>query len=191
MRQGPGVVPEARLESTENGLIPTGEGWFILNAREAAWWTRDRRGVLCEFEGAGREDALDFTQLGINLTRLGPGEPMGMYHWEADQEDFLVLAGEALLIVEGEERPLRRWDFVHCPAGTNHVIVGAGDAPCLVLAVGARDRSTGPDWGAYTVDEAALRHGAGVEEETTDAEQAYARFREGKLTGYRKGWLPE
>ena len=87
-----------------------------------------------------------------------------MYHWEADQEDFLVLAGEALLIVEGEERPLRQWDFVHCPAGTNHTIVGAGDASCLVLAVGARDRSTGPDWGGYTVDEAAIRHGAGVEQ---------------------------
>ena len=72
-----------------------------------------------------------------------------MYHWEADQEDFLVLSGEALLIVEGDERPLRQWDLVHCPAGTKHVIVGAGDGPCLVLAVGARDRSTGPDWGAF------------------------------------------
>ncbi len=99
-----------------------------------------------------------------------------MYHWEADQEDFLVLAGEALLIVEGNERPLRQWDFVHCPAGANHVIVGAGGVPCVVLAVGARVRSMGPDWGAYTVDEAALRHGAGVEEETTDEKQAYARF---------------
>ena len=85
-----------------------------------------------------------------------------MYHWEADQEDFLVLVGEALLIVEGEERPLRQWDFVHCPAGTNHIIVGEGNGPCLVLAVGARDRSKGTEWGAYTVDEAALRWGACV-----------------------------
>jgi uncharacterized cupin superfamily protein len=185
------MVPESRLESTENGLVPTGEGWFVLNARETQWWARDGRGVLCEFEGAEIEDALDFTQLGINLTRLEPGQPMSMYHWEADQEDFLVLAGEAMLIVDGEERPLRQWDFVHCPAGTNHTIVGAGDGPCLVLAVGARDRSTGPEWGAYTVDEAALRHGAGVEEETTDAGQAYARFRKGKLTPYREGWLPD
>ena len=114
-----------------------------------------------------------------------------MYHRENDQEDFLVLAGEALAIVEGEERRLRRWDFLHCPAGTNHVLVGAGAAPCVVLAVGARDRSTGPDWGAYTVDAAAQRHGAGVESETTDPKEAYARFPQGGLTGYREGWLPD
>ena len=114
-----------------------------------------------------------------------------MYHWEADQEDFLVLAGEALLIVEGEERPLRQWDFVHCPAGTKHVIVGAGDGSCVVLAVGARDLSMGPDWGGYTVDEAALRHRAGVEEETTEAAQAYARFTRRGPTRYREGWLPD
>jgi uncharacterized cupin superfamily protein len=116
---------------------------------------------------------------------------MAMYHRENDQEDFLVLAGEALLVIEGEERPLRRWDFVHCPAGTAHVIIGGGEGPCLVLAVGARDRSTEPDWGAYTVDETALRHGAGVERETTDAGEAYARFPSGGLTRYREGWLPE
>jgi uncharacterized cupin superfamily protein len=102
-----------------------------------------------------------------------------------------VLAGEALLIVEGEERPLRQWDFVHCPAGTNHVIVGAGDGPAVVLAVGARDQSTGPDWGAYTVDEAALRHGAGVDRETTDQRQAYARLTKREPTRYQEGWLPE
>jgi uncharacterized cupin superfamily protein len=145
--------------------------------------------VLCEFEGAGLEGAADFHELGINLTRLGPGEPMSMYHREADQEDFLVLAGEALLIVEGEERALRPWDFVHCPAGASHTIVGVGSGPCLVLAVGARDRSTGPEWGAYTVDEAAIRHGAGVERETTEPDEAYARFGKGELTRYREGWL--
>ena len=184
------MVPEAELVPTERGLVPKGEGWFVVNARETQWWERPGRGVLCEFEGAGFGGAADFEQLGINLTFLAPGEPMAMYHRENDQEDFLVLAGEALLIIEGEERPLRKWDFVHCPAGTNHVIIGAGDAPCLVLAVGARDRSTGPDWGAYTVDEAAIRHGAGVERETTDADEAYARFGNGRLTRYREGWLP-
>ena len=184
-------MEEAELVATERGLVPKGEGWFVLNARNTQWWERPGRGVLCEFEGAGFEDALDFAQLGINLTLLAPGEPMSMYHRENDQEDFLVLRGEALLIVEGEDRPLKQWDFVHCPAGTNHVIVGAGDAPCLVLAVGARDRSRGADWGAYTVDEAAIRHGAGVEQETTDAGEAYARFPRGRLTGYRSGWLPD
>ncbi len=98
------VVPEAELVSTERGLVPKGQGWFVVNARETQWWNRPGRGVLCEFEGAGFEGAADFLQLGINLTVLAPGEPMAMYHWEADQEDFLVLAGEALAIVEGEER---------------------------------------------------------------------------------------
>jgi len=183
------VVPEAELVETERGLVPTGDGWFVLNARDAQWWERPGRGVLCEFEGAGFDGATDFTQLGINVTRLEPGEPRSMYHWEVDQEDFLILAGEALLIVEGEQRALRRWDFVHCPPGTKHTIVGAGTGACLVLAVGARDRSTGPDWGAYTVDEAASRHGAGVERETTEPREAYGRFGQGRLTRYRDGWL--
>ncbi len=115
---------------------------------------------------------------------------MAIYHRENDQEDFLVLAGEALLIAEGNERSLRQWDLAHCPADTNHVILGAGNAPCLLLAVGARNRSSGPDWGAYTVDKAALRHNAGVEQETSDPNLAYARFPTGKPTRYREGWLP-
>ena len=180
------VVPESRLESTQHGLVPKGDGWFVLNARDACWRPSQGRGAFSRFEGEP-----EFSQLGIHLVALAPGEPMAMYHWEADQEDFLVLAGEALLIVEGEERALRRWDFVHCPAGTKHVIVGAGDVPCLVLAVGARGLSTGPDWGAYSVDEAALRHGAGVEQETTDAKQAYARFPPRAPSRYREGWLPD
>jgi uncharacterized cupin superfamily protein len=189
------VVPEAPLRQTEAGLVPTGEGWFVLNAREARWRHREGRGDSLRFEGE-----TVFPQVGIHLVVLGPGEPMAMYHWETDQEDFLVLSGEALLIIEGEERPLRQWDFVHCPAETKHVIIGAGDMPCTVLAVGAREHHTtrapdgtlqgAEDWGAYTVDEAALRHGAGVEEETTDAEQAYARFPEPEPTRYRDGWLP-
>jgi uncharacterized cupin superfamily protein len=178
------MVPESRLESTEHGLVPKGDGWFVLNAREARWRPAQGRGAYCSFEGEP-----EFSQLGIHLVTLWPGEPMAMYHWEADQEDFLVLDGEALLIVEGEERPLRQWDLVHCPAGTKHVIVGAGDAPCLVVAVGARDRSTGPDWGGYTVDEAAQRHGAGVEQETTDPMQAYARVPHREPSRYREGWL--
>jgi uncharacterized cupin superfamily protein len=184
------MASRAELVSTEHGLVPRGQGWYVLNARAAQWWLRDGRGALCEFEGAGFEGATDFPQLGINLTVLGPGEPMAMYHRDNDQEGFLVLRGEAVLVVEGEERPLRAWDFVHCPAGTGHVIVGAGEGPCLVLAVGARERSTGADWGAYTVDAAALRHGAGVERETTDPAEAYARFGSSRLTGYREGWLP-
>jgi uncharacterized cupin superfamily protein len=180
------MVSEARLEPTEHGLVPRGEGWFVLNARDAVWRPSEGRGVYGVFEGEP-----EFSQIGIHLVALAPGEVMAMYHWEVDQEDFLVLAGEALLVIEGEERPLRRWDFVHCPAGTKHVIVGAGESTCLVMAAGARDGSTGADWGAYTVDEAALRHGAGVERETTKPEEAYARFPPRKPTRYREGWLPE
>jgi uncharacterized cupin superfamily protein len=180
------MVREAPLESTEHGLAPKGEGWFVLNAREARWRYADGRGAVCLLEGEP-----EFEQLGVNPFVLGPGEPMAMYHWEADQEDFLVVAGEALLIIEGEERPLRAWDFVHCPAGTKHVIVGAGGGPCVVIAIGARVESTGPSWGAYPVDEAALRHGAGVDEETTDPQQAYAPVTRRQPTRYREGWLPD
>ncbi len=181
------MVPEARLESTEHGLVPEGDGWFVLNAREARWYHAEGRSAVCVFEG---EAEPGFPQLGINVSVLEPGQPMAMYHWEADQEDFLVLAGDALLIVEGDERPLRTWDFVHCPTGTKHTIVGAGNGPCLVVAVGARDHQDSPDWGGYTVDDAALRHGAGVEEETTDPKQAYAPFTRRQPARYREGWLP-
>ena len=112
--------------------MATGEGWFVLGARDGRWRIWDGLGARLSFEGDTA-----FPQVGINLFVLAPGEPMGMYHWEADQEDFLVLSGEALLIVEGEERPLRQWDFVHCPALTKHTIVGAGSGPSAVLAVGA------------------------------------------------------
>jgi uncharacterized cupin superfamily protein len=179
------VVPEAPLEQTGHGLAAQGEGWFVLNAREACWRDRGPRGKLCHFE-----EQQDFPQLGIHLMVLGPGQPMSMYHWEADQEDFLVIAGEGLLIVEGHERPLRQWDFVHCPAKTDHVIVGAGDGPCVVLAVGARVDSIGPNWGGYAVNETALRHGAGVETATTEPEEAYATFPESTPASYEEGWLP-
>lgn len=178
------MVPEAPFHSTETGLAPVAEGWFVLNAREACWY-RDDRSACSEFEGA-----TEFEQIGIFLRVLWPGASMGLYHWEADQEDFLVLSGEALLIVEGEERPLRQWDFFHCPPGTRHTIVGAGDAPCVVLAVGAREHQRGADWGAYTVDETALRHDAAVDEETTDRAKAYARAPKSEPTPYREGWLP-
>jgi uncharacterized cupin superfamily protein len=184
------MVPEAPLEQTDAGLVAAGEGWFVLNARDARWIRRDQRGHNLPFTGwTAFEAETYFPRLGVALVVLGPGEPIGMYHWEADQEDFLVLAGDALLLVEGQERTLRQWDFVHCPPRTNHMIVGAGDGPCTILAVGAREHQTG-DWGCYTVDEVALRHGVGVEEETDDAEIAYARFAGSEPTPYRDGLLP-
>jgi uncharacterized cupin superfamily protein len=181
----PLIVPEAPLEETECGFVPAGEGWFVLNARDARWLHADGRGARLTFEGE-----TDFPQVGVSLFVLAPGEPIGMYHWEADQEDFLVLSGEALLIIEGNERPLRQWDFVHCPAETKHIIVGAGDAPCALLAVGAREHQVGGFQGGYTVDDAALRHRAGVERETTKVEEAYARIAKREPTRYSEGWLP-
>jgi uncharacterized cupin superfamily protein len=160
------------------------DAWFVRNAREARWFDRGPRGFVASFEG----EETDFPQVGINLFVLGPGEPMSMYHWEADQEDFLVLSGEALLIVEGEERALRAWDFVHTPARVPHTIVGAGSGPAIVLAIGARVYSTGADWGGYPVDETASKHGAGVDEATTSAQEAYARFPRREPTTYG-GWL--
>jgi uncharacterized cupin superfamily protein len=183
------VTREASLEETEHGLVATGDGWFVLNARDTRWYYASGRGAFCDLEGNQ-----DFAQVGINVQVLEPGEAMAMYHWEADQEDFLVLEGEALLIVEGQERPLRQWDLVHCPPDAKHTIVGAGESPCVVLAVGARQHAGQPDWGGYTVDETALRHKAGVEHETTDSDEAYAPIwaTHGKRepTKYREGWLP-
>jgi quercetin dioxygenase-like cupin family protein len=180
------VVPEAKLEQTEHGLVPKAEGWFVLNLRDAPWRHVDGRGAVCvaldDFEDERRP-----VQLGVNPFVLQPGEPMSMYHWEADQEAFLVVSGEALLIVEGEERRLRAWDFVHCPPQTKHVIVGAGGGPCVVIAVGARER----DELGFPVDDAAKRHGASVEEETTDGGAAYGSLPGRRPTAYREGWLPQ
>jgi uncharacterized cupin superfamily protein len=178
-------VPEAPLEDAGDGLVPVRDGWFVLNAREARWLHRDGRGERLRFEGE-----MPFPQIGVSVYVLAPGEPIGMYHWEADQEDFLVLRGEAVLIIEGEERSLTQWDFVHCPAYTPHMIVGSGEVPCVVLAIGAREHQEGPGWGGYVVDDAALRHHAGVEQETNDPAKAYARFQAPEWTRYRDGWLP-
>ena len=180
------MVSEAPFEQTEHGTIARGDGWFVLNARDARWADRGPRGLICDFE-AGQ----DWPQLGFNLFVLGPGQPMSMYHWEADQEDFLVLSGEALLIIEGEERPLRPWDFVHCPPGAAHTIVGAGHGPAAIVAVGSRQYQSGDEWGAYPIHEAAVRHNAAAEEETNDPKLAYARFPQREPSAYRDGWLPD
>jgi uncharacterized cupin superfamily protein len=180
----PRPIREAALERTDHGLLPQGDGWFVVNAREASWLRSDGLGQYCGFEG---ETA--FPQLGVNLNVLRPGEPMAMYHREARQEDFLVLAGECVLVVEGEERPLRPWDLVHCPPGVDHVIVGAGDRPSLVFAVGARIE--GDEGLVYPVDETARRHGAGVDVETALPREAYAPFSKPVRGPYRDGDLPD
>ena len=156
----------------------------MLNAKDARWNLEGTGGKLTFFEG----DRAGFDRLGVNISILEPGQPMAMYHWEDEQEDFLVISGEALLVAEGQERPLRAWDLVHCPPGTKHVIIGAGRGPCVMVSVGTRTSDT--DWGAYTVDATAAKHGASVEEETTDPGTAYARFPARQQTAYSEGWLP-
>jgi uncharacterized cupin superfamily protein len=153
--------------------VPEGEGWFVVNVRDARWYESDGLGFYVPFES---ED-VRFSELGFNLGILRPGEPSAMYHAEETQEDFLVLAGECMLLIEGDERRLRAWDFVHCPPWTEHIFVGAGDGPCLLLGVGARRKGRGL---RYPVNELALRYGAGVETETSDPKEAYARFGEEK-----------
>jgi len=175
------VVPEASLEPVGTGLAPAGEGWFVLNVGEARWLEGDY-GAYTRFEGVG--DAR-FPELGINIGVLAPGQPACMYHGEEDQEDFLVLAGECLLLIEGEERQLRQWDFVHCPPWTEHVFVGAGTGPCAILAVGGRSSRNV----VYPASALAQRHGAGVAVETREPDEAYAHNRPDADVRFNPDWL--
>ena len=184
-------MEEAQLEDVGSGLAPVTEGWFVVNVRDAAWTTNDAFGARCVFEAdgsvlRGRPDLepRTFTQLGITLKVIDPQKPSGMYHAESNQEDFLVLAGECLLLVEGEERLLRTWDFVHCPPGTEHVFVGVGEEPCVILMTGARTQDGSI---VYPVSELAQSHGAGVETETSSPVEAYAPFRHWQ-PGRPAGW---
>jgi uncharacterized cupin superfamily protein len=156
--------------------------WYVRSVRDGKWWDYGPAGFATELV----DD--DDPQVGVNLFVLEPGQPMAMYHWEADQEGFLVLSGEALLIVEDEERPLRPWDYSHCPPNVRHTIVGAGSGPAVVLALGAREHAHG-DWGGYPHSEVALKHDASTEEETTDPEVAYARFPRRVAADFREDWL--
>jgi uncharacterized cupin superfamily protein len=175
------VVPETPLERNDKGaLVPQGEGWYVLNAREAPW-DNSAFGPATRFEGTA-----PFPQVGINIGVLQPGQPSCMYHGENDQEDFLVLSGECLLLIEGEERRLKAWDFVHCPPWTEHVFVGAGDGPCTLLGVGSR---TSRDI-LYPTNELAQKHGAGVERETPDPREAYAGYERPVDAEFRDEWLP-
>jgi uncharacterized cupin superfamily protein len=167
-------VLQARLDDSGSGLAPASDGWFVVNVHDAEWLTSEKgakrpSGSECAFES--RE--VEFPQLGIRLHVLEPDEPNGLYHSESAQEDFLVLSGKCRLLVEGEERLLRAWDFFHSPAGTEHNFVGAGERPCVILMAGARPE----DWRVrYPVSELAARYGASADGETSDPRQAYVGF---------------
>ena len=174
------MIEEARLEEVGGGLAPVGPGWFVVNAGEAAWIFSEAFGGRCVFEGSPRVlaerpdvEPQRFAETGFTLAVLEPGKPTGMYHAESGQEDFLVLTGTCVLLIEEQERPLRAWDFVHCPSGTRHVFIGMGDGPCVIFMTGAR-RAGGSI--VYPRSEAALARDAGVPVETPAPSEAYAPF---------------
>jgi uncharacterized cupin superfamily protein len=176
----PNAVREATLQEVDSGLAPVTDGWFVVNVRDAAWLTNEAFGARCVFEGdrpvfRKRPDLAiqKFAELGLTLQVLEPGQPSSLYHAESAQEAFLVLVGECLLLVEGEERRLRAWDFVHCPAGTEHVFVGAGSEPCVIFMAGRRlpGRTV-----FYPDSEPARSHGAGAHSATSSPVEAYAPF---------------
>jgi uncharacterized cupin superfamily protein len=185
------MVPEAKLQETEAGLVPSSPGWFVMNARDARWIDKPGLGHSLPLTGRDEYEAETFfPMLGMAIAVLEPGEPNTTYHWETEQEDFLVLSGEALLIVEGQERRLKQWDFVHCPPEARHALVGAGDGPCVILAASSRQFQKDGPWGFYCADETAARYNASSPEDTQDDELAYARFPTSRPTPYRDGLLP-
>jgi uncharacterized cupin superfamily protein len=174
------MIDEAQLEEVGSGLAPASPGWFVVNVSEAAWVRNDAFGARCVFESSPRVVAERpdiephwFAQTGFTLAVLQPGKPTGMYHAESGQEDFLVLRGTCLLLVEEQERPLRAWDFVHCPPGTRHTFVGTGDQPCVIFMTGARRDG---DTITYPRSDSARARNAGVETETDAPFEAYAPF---------------
>lgn len=162
-------MDEARLQHTETGLAAISDGWFVVNVREAAWMHNERFGAACIFEDA----AAMFAQVGYTIAVLEPGQPNGLYHHEGDQEDFLILSGECLALVEGEERPMRAWDFLHCPDGTDHIFVGTGKGPCVIFMAGGRAHRGSAE---YPRSQLALRHGAGSESDMGSSDDPYAPF---------------
>jgi uncharacterized cupin superfamily protein len=161
-------VEEARSEETPYGRYITSDGWFVHNLANAlAVRNEEKGGAMYPLEP--RE--APFADFGVNVRVVWPGDPSAMYHAEDAQEGFLVLSGACMLIVEGQERPLQQWDYFHCPAGTSHVIVGAGDGPCAILMIGSR-----PDVGTirYPASEIAAKYGASVAKETGAPGEAYA-----------------
>jgi quercetin dioxygenase-like cupin family protein len=159
-------VDEAQMHPTPAGVQPAGDGWFIVNVAEIGWSTVPGGGTWCVFESPTAPSPT----LGIGVHVLRAGETPGFYHAESGQEGFLVLSGECIAVVEGQERRLRAWDYLHCPPGTAHITIGAGEEPCAILMVGVRS----PDSTVrYIADPVAAAHGAAVSVETDSPKVAY------------------
>ncbi len=160
-------VKQARMVKDGRGKAPAGEGWFVLNARDASWYGNDLFGSATPFESRKNR----FPQYGINIHVMLKGQPNCHYHGESDQEDFLVVSGRCRLLVEGREIKLGPWDFVHCPAWTDHVFVGLSKEPCVVVMAGGRKRRGGVRYPALPL---AIKYRAGVRKATNDARVSYA-----------------
>jgi len=175
-------VGEASSEETPYGRYVTSEGWFVLNLGDAlAVQNEEKGGVTYPLEDRDHP----FENVGVRVVVLPPGQPNALYHSEGVQEGFLVLSGECTLVVEEEERPLRQWDYFHCPAGTRHVIVGAGSGPCAILMLGAR-----PDVDLrYPASDVAAKYGASAAKDTGNPEEAYGDW-PGDFTPARVPWPP-
>ena len=158
---------EAQVDETPEGKVAASDGWFILNLSDIRWETVPGGGTWCVFESP----AAPSSRLGIGVHVLRAGETPGFYHAENEQEGFLVLSGECIAVVEGQERRMRAWDYLHCPPGTAHITIGAGEEPCAILMVGTRS----PDHRIrYLVDATAGAHGASVTSPTDSPDEAYA-----------------
>ena len=175
-------VPEAPLHQAEAGLVAGGEGWFVVNVADAHATHSERFGSSARFEDRPR---VEFPDFGFNVRVLQPGQPASLYHRENAQEVFLVLSGECLAIVEDEERPLRRGDFLYTPPGTAHVVVGAGDGPSTVLMAGTRKD---PEELLYPVSELAAKYGASAARETASEQEAYGDTRRPRPTSLGLPW---
>jgi uncharacterized cupin superfamily protein len=174
-------VKEASSEETPYGRYITSDGWFVLDLGDALAVRHKAGGALFPLEP--RE--LPFSDVGVHLRILWPGQPNALYHSEGVQEGFLVLSGECTLIVEEEERALRQWDYFHCPAGTHHILVGAGQEPCAILMLGARPET---ETLHYPVSEVATKYGASAAKDTDDPDEAYADWRPGEYELVRLPW---
>lgn len=158
-------IPEAKLQRTDFGLVPEGEGWYVVNVAESQWLKNEKFGERCRFEGDKK-----FEQYGIRIQILQPGQPNCHYHGEDNQENFLILKGTCRLLVGGQERMLREWDFVHCPPWTKHVFVGSGKGPCVILMVGGR----AGEKVIYPIAEIAQKYNACPPKETDSPKESYA-----------------
>jgi uncharacterized cupin superfamily protein len=162
-------VTEAQLEDLGSGLTPVTQGWFVVNVRDAEWWFAETRGGRCGFENEYGDSPVELPEVGFNVTVLQRGQTT-LYHAEANEEAFLVIAGECALLAEGVERRLGPWDFFHAPPWTEHAFAGTGEEPCVILMAGSR---SSPDV-RYPASELAASYGASVAEDTSDSRQAYA-----------------